>query len=65
MRGNDKWAKKVIGWQMYEGKRRRGRPKLRWRVDITWNRETYDWKKWKKIGESYTPSWDVGLTGGG
>mgnify|MGYP000897032825 CR=1 FL=1 len=63
IRGEDKWSKKVTGWQVIEGSRRRGRPKLRWRDEITrrvgttWSREALDRDRWRRIGEAYAQQW--------
>ena len=43
----NRWAKRLMEWQTYEGRRRKGRPKMRWsdelmkRLGTTWYKETY------------------------
>ena len=62
-RGENKWSKKVTECHVFEGSRRRGRPKLRWRDEITrrvgttWNREALDRNRWRRIGEAYAQQW--------
>lgn len=60
---NERWEKLVTEWRPYEGRRKRGRPKTRWRDELEnrvgklWHRETFDRAKWKRIGEAYARLW--------
>ncbi|GBP61929.1 hypothetical protein EVAR_44985_1 [Eumeta japonica] len=55
-----KWIKEVTVWCPRDGKRRKGRPKIRWEDDmkkvigITWERNAENKKTWKTLGEAYS-----------
>lgn len=61
-----KWARKLTEWTPRTGKRRPGRPKRRWRDDltniagVTWMRQAQDRNKWKSL---WRPSACSGLNG--
>jgi exonuclease III len=55
----EKWTKDITEWYPRQGKRKRGRPIMRWEDDIkkkagaTWRREAKDRTKWKAWEEAY------------
>ncbi|GBP62269.1 Putative uncharacterized transposon-derived protein F52C9.6 [Eumeta japonica] len=54
-----KWTKEVTVWRPRDGKRREGRPKIRWEDDtkkvagMTWQRNAENKKTWRTLGEAY------------
>ncbi|GBP92207.1 hypothetical protein EVAR_63872_1 [Eumeta japonica] len=54
-----KWTKEVTEWCPRDGKRRKGRPKIRWEDDmkkvagIKWQRNAENKKTWITLGEAY------------
>ena len=62
-RSDNRWTKRLTEWQPRAGKRRRGRPKRRWRDDITvyismtWARIAQDRRIWKGHEEGYIQHW--------
>ena len=64
MRGNpEKWNYKTTVWTPYNRKRRKGRPGIRWREEISgrvgtkWHGMTGNRKVWSNIGEAYAQLW--------
>ncbi|GBP41255.1 hypothetical protein EVAR_32981_1 [Eumeta japonica] len=66
IRGHDKWSKRVTRWYLREGKRKRGRPQIRWDDDIRqvagvmWNRVAQGRNEWKRLEEAFA-DWQTDL----
>ena len=60
---DNRWTIRTTEWQVWKGRRPRGRPKMRWKDDImkwqgaTWTRTAKDRKKWKELTEGYFQQW--------
>ena len=58
-----RWARKAMEWIPYNGRRGRGRPRVRWedeiknRVGVAWERMVWNRAIWRKIGEAYAQEW--------
>lgn len=55
----EKWSKKISEWYPRDGKRKRGRPTMKWEDDLkltvgaTWRRVANDRSQWKSLEEAY------------
>ncbi len=62
-REENRWEKHIFKWIPYNGKRRKGRPKRRWKDElreyagILWGRDARVREHWKKVGEVYAQRW--------
>lgn len=60
---DDRWTKIVTEWIPLQGKRKQGRPSMRWEDDIrkflgvTWMRQANNRKKWCQHGEAFIQQW--------
>ena len=60
---DDRWTKIVTEWIPLQGKRKQGRPSMRWEDDIhkflgvTWMREAKNRKVWCQHGEAFIQQW--------
>jgi Reverse transcriptase (RNA-dependent DNA polymerase) len=62
-RMDDRWSKALTDWQVYQGKRQRGRPKTRWMDEIIkyagrqWMTKAQNRLEWRNIGEAFVQQW--------
>ncbi|KAG7299826.1 hypothetical protein JYU34_016843 [Plutella xylostella] len=61
--GDNRWSERILHWHPYEAVRPRGRPRRRWRDDITavagatWTRLAQERSSWKRLEEAFAQKW--------
>ena len=60
---DNRWTVRTAEWQVRNKKRPNGRPRQRWRDDLTkslgatWSRKAKDRRGWRKLMEDYLQQW--------